>query len=85
MVSVCVSISFISLLFRSSDTCLFSRKHCTLPTKLEMNKLATNYFLFLCINLLKMSCAKRWKWHFQDPKYEGAYVHLQNLTLPHWN
>ena len=24
----------------------------------------------MCINLLKMSCRKRWKWHFRDPKFK---------------
>ena len=40
----------------------FSRKHCTLPTTLKMG------CIFLRINLLKVSCRTRWKWHFRDPK-----------------
>ena len=29
------------------------------------------YCIFLHINLLKMSCRKRWKWHFRDPKVKN--------------
>ena len=38
---LCVSISFIILLSHNSDdvTGLFSRKHCTLPTTLEIGKI----------------------------------------------
>ena len=38
---LCVSISFIILLSHNSDdvTSLFSRKHCTLPTTLEIGKI----------------------------------------------
>ena len=44
---------------------IFSRKHSTLPTTPET---------FLRINLLKMSCGKRWKWHFRDAKFNGIYI-----------
>ena len=28
----------------------------------------------MCINLLKMSCRKRWKWHFRDPKFKTFFL-----------
>ena len=34
-------------------------------------KKSTKYRIFLHINLLKMSCTKRWKWHFRDPKVKN--------------
>ena len=34
-------------------------------------KKSTKYCIFLHINLLKMSCRKRWKWHFQVPKIKN--------------
>ena len=30
-----------------------------------------NWRIFLRINLLKMSCGKRWKCHFRDPKFQN--------------
>ena len=34
-------------------------------------KKSTKYCIFLHINLLKMSCRKRWKWHFRGPKVKN--------------
>ena len=31
----------------------------------------TNYCMFHSIKLLKMSCGKRCKWHFRDPKLKN--------------
>ena len=59
---LCVNIPFIVPYSDGVTGLFFSRKHCTLPTTLKMG------CIFLRINLLKVSCRKRWKCHFRDPK-----------------
>ena len=61
---------YYSMILMTSLT-FFSHKHCTLPTTPEMSKMMTDFCIFLCTNLLKMSCEKRWKWHSWDPKFKN--------------
>ena len=51
---------------------IFSRKHSTLPTTPERSKI-NNYCIFQHINLLKMSFAQHWKWHFRDSKFNVIF------------
>ena len=62
---VCVSISFIHYSIILTLSLAFFSPLNIVPTTL---KFTTNYCIFLLINLPEMSCGKRWKWRFQDPK-----------------
>ena len=58
---------------------LFFRKHCLNRTGMTDKFFPTNCCIFFRIYLLKMSCGKRRKWHFQDrPKLKNF---LENMVL----
>ena len=62
---VCVSISFIHF---SIILTLSLASFSLVNTASTTLKFTTNYCISLRINLPEMSCGKRWKWRFQDPK-----------------
>ena len=49
----------------------------------DRKKYITNC-IFLSINFLKISCRKRWKWHFRDPKFKNFWSSICPQTSQRW-
>ena len=82
------SLSFYYSIILKGSMAFFSGKHCTLPTTLKMSEIKNQLLhiptYYMQTNVLKMSCGKRWKWHFRDPKFKTFLgEHIYTSASPH--